>query len=207
MLSVLFGEQSEILKQILNFYLPRGSKILDVTYGHGKLYRLSGNLTLEYEIVSNDVDPESPSQYHLPFNRLFEIVKNHGRFDAVIYDPPYKYDQPSYVFRVIPEQDADWKPLKTKWTIQHQTESATILNDVLPFIIKKNGFLIAKIMDTRKNGKLILNHNILINCLTNFELIDLIVYVRTMMGLFRNDRHSQTAHGYFLIFKNRRKVS
>jgi len=200
MLSVLFGEQSEILKQILEFYLPKGSKILDVTYGHG---RLSGNLMLEYEIVSNDVDPESTSQYHLPFNRLFEIVKDHGKFDAVIYDPPYKYDQPSYIFKVIPEQDTDWKPIKTKWTINHQISSATTLNCVLPSILKKKGFLIAKIMDTRKNGKLILNHSIIINCLTNFELTDLIIYVRTMMGLFRNNKHSQTAHGYFLIFSKR----
>jgi len=199
------GEQPDVLKQILNFYLPAGSKILDVTYGHGKLYQASGYVNFdEYTIVGNDIDPESPAQYHLPFQCLEEISREWGLFDAVIYDPPYKYDQPSYIFEISREQDSDWKPIKTKWTVDHQIESARILNEVLPRILTDDGYLICKIMDTRSKGKLIPNHIILVQEFTNFELVDIIVYVRTLMGLFRNNRHSQTAHGYYLVFRKRR---
>lgn len=204
MISVLIGEQPDILKQILNFYLPKGSKILDITYGHGKLFQASGNISFdEYDIISNDIDPESPALYHLSFTQLSKIVKDHGLFDAVIYDPPYKYDQPSYVFEISREQDSDWKPIKTKWTIDFQIRTANILNSVLPSVLKDNGLLICKIMDTRLRGHLILNHVILIQQFTNFELIDILIYVRTLMGLFRNNKHSQTAHGYYLIFRKR----
>jgi len=204
MLSILIGEQPDILKQILNFYLSSGSKILDITYGHGKLYKASGYVNFdEYTIVSNDRDPESPAQYHLPFFKLEEIAREWGSFDAVIYDPPYKYDQPSYVFEISRERDSDWKPIKTKWTVELQIEAAKTLNAILPKILRDNGYLICKIMDTRHKGHLVLNHVILIQEFTNFELIDVIVYVRTMMGLFRNNRHSQTAHGYYLIFRKK----
>ena len=204
MISVLIGEQPDVLKQILSFYLPKGSKILDITYGHGKLFQASGNVSFdEYEIISNDIDPESPASYHFTFSELEEISKSHGLFDAVIYDPPYKYDQPSYVFEILREKDSDWKPIKTKWTVDLQIKTARVLNSVLPKVLKDNGLLICKIMDTRYKGQLILNHVILIQEFTNFDLIDILVYIRTLMGLFRNNRHSQTAHGYYLIFRRK----
>jgi len=200
LLSVLIGEQPEILKQILEFYLPKGSSILDITYGHGKLYQASGYVNFdEYTIIGNDIDPDSPAKHHLPFDDLPSLVDEYGKFDCVIYDPPYKYNEPSFILFKRP--DYDWSSNKTKWSINDQMESAKILNKILPMVLNPNGLLIVKIMDTRYKGELILNHSIIIDAFKNFELIDVIVYIRTLVGVFRNNRHSQTAHGYYLIFK------
>lgn len=204
MLSVLFGEQPDVLKQILSFYLPKGAKILDVTYGHGKLYASSGHVSFnDYIIVGNDVDPESPAKYHYSFPEIQKIAEIEGLFDAAIYDPPYKYDTPSYVFNTPREADLDWKPRKTKWTVNLQLEMARELNKSLPMVLKEEGLLICKIMDTRLKGKLIPNHMLLARCFSLFELIDILVYIRTLIGLFKNNRHSQTAHGYYLIFRRK----
>jgi len=199
MLTVLFGEQFDTFRHILEFYLPEGARILDVTYGHGKLWQTVGKAArFRYEVVTNDIDPESPAQFHVPITELPSVFPWHS-FDAIIYDPPYKYDKPSYI--LYQRSDQDWTPIKTKWSIELQKKCAFDLNNIAPVLLKREGFLIVKIMDTRYKGELVLNHKLIIDSLTRFELIDLLVYIRTLVGLFKNEKHAQTAHGYFLVFK------
>lgn len=202
MLSVLFGEQFDNFRHILEFYLSLDPVILDITYGHGKLWQninRTKTTSCIQVVISNDIDPQSPAKYHYPFDQLHLIVEKHGLFDAIIYDPPYKYDSPSYIF--WQRSDVDWQPNKTEWTIRLQKESIEKLNNIVPLLIKKDGFFIVKIMDTRLNGKLILNHKIIIDALTNFELADLIIYVRLGVGVFKNSKSTQTTHGFYLVFK------
>jgi len=58
-------------------------------------------------------------------------------------------------------------------------------------------------MDTRIKGELILNHKIIIDELTNFKIKDVLIYVRLGVGVFKNNKSAQTAHGFFLIFKKK----
>jgi len=197
MLSVLLGEQSDNLKHILKFYLPKGSKILDVTYGHGKIW---SSISKDcYKVVTNDIDPESLAKYHHSFNNLELISKEYGKFDAILYDPPYKYGKSSYILNEV--DDKDWRPIKTKWRVIDQVTSAQTLNIILPEILKPNGSLIVKIMDTRYQGNLIPNHMLLIQEFKNFRLKDIYIYIRLLVGLFKNLKTPQTAHGFYLIFK------
>jgi len=198
LLSVLLKEQFDALRDILEFYLDPGSKILDITYGHGKLWQFIGNgVSNKYQVISNDVDPGSPSQYHYSFPSLHKIP--HSPYDCVLYDPPYKYNTSSFI--LFQRSDDDWRPNKTKWSISSQVQSARTLNNVLPPLLKENGLLIVKIMDTRYRGKLVLNHKIMLDTFSNFTIEDIIVYIRLLVGLFKNKKHSQTAHGYFMVFR------
>jgi len=194
MLTVILDEAPDAFYKIMRFYVPKGSRVLDITYGHGKLWASCPKDY--YELVTNDVDPNSKAEYHLPFINLEAIP---GSFHCVVYDPPYKYDTPSY--KLYESIDEDWTTVKTKWTIEDQINSARVLNSVLPRMMYPNGLLIVKIMDTRYKGKLILNHKILIDEFSNFEVKDLLVYIRLLVGLFRNTRVAQTAHGYYIVFK------
>jgi len=210
MLSVLFSEQFDNFRHILEFYLGPEAIILDTTYGHGKLWqnvnrtKTTSNMWI---IISNDVDSKSPAKYHYPIEDLHLIAKIHGLFDAVIYDPPYKYDVESYVFFQDPKKDADWQPNKTKWSVLDQVQCAKKLNLSAPQLLKEDGLLIVKIMDTRFKRELILNHKIIMDMLTNFELIDLLIYVRLGVGVFKNANVAQVAHGYYLVFKKKKTLN
>ena len=200
MLSVLFGEQFDNFRHIIEFYLNDESKILDITYGSGKLWMSVNNTSPpKYNLIKNDIDQEQKVDYHLEFSDLEQIIEK--PFDAIIYDPPYKYDEKS--FSLQDRVDYDWKSNKTLWTLKSQRGCAETLNETLPKILKKDGLVIVKIMDVRVKGKLIQNHQILIDAFTNLELISEIIYVRLGVGVFKNKVSPQTAHGYYLIFKNK----
>ncbi|MHA1288547.1 MAG: hypothetical protein ACTSPB_14175 [Candidatus Thorarchaeota archaeon] len=197
-LSVLFGEQFDNFRHILEFYLPDKSKILDVTYGAGKLWQSVNQVSYpDWNVTKNDVDLEVKADYHYDFENLHKIGIND--FDAVIYDPPYLYGRSSYIFYY--QTDEDWTQNKTKWTVDAQVKCAQQLNNALPNLLRDDGFLIVKIMDSRENGKLVCNHDIIINEMTNLELKDIIIYVRLGVGVFKNNVSPQTAHGYYLIFQ------
>ena len=200
MLSVLFGEQFDNFRHILEFYLEDDSNILDVTYGSGKLWMTVNSTTPhKYNLTKNDIDLEQEVDYHLGFDELTKIKEK--PFDAIIYDPPYKYDTKSFTLQDRP--DYDWKQNKTLWTLKSQIGCAETLNEIFPKILKKEGLVIVKIMDVRVRGKLIQNHQIIIEAFTNLELISEIIYVRLGVGVFKNRVSPQTAHGYYLIFKNK----
>jgi len=198
MLSVLFGEQDTVFKNILEFYAPAPAKILDLTWGAGKLWSSINEKVLGYDIIKLDINKQETRP------NIYCDIRNlplAGTFKGIVYDPPYRYSTKSFSFLSRP--DYDWKSSKSLWTLQAQINTAKSLNEQLPFLMDKDSKLIIKIMDTRIKGRMILNHKMLIDLFTNFELVDLLIYVRLGVGVFRNPRTAQVAHGYFLIFKKK----
>jgi len=200
LLSILIGEQPDIFKAVLDFYCPKGKAFLDITYGHGKLWT---SIDPErYDVLAtNDVNPESLAHNHFRIGELPDHFDK-NKYDAIIYDPPYKYNKSSYIL-FGQKDDRDWRPRTTLWQPKDQVKSAGALNVVAPILLGPEGTLIVKIMDTRLEGKLILNDKIIIDNLTNFTLFDRVVYIRNLVGIFRQKKVAQTAHGFYLIFKRR----
>jgi hypothetical protein len=214
----MFGEQPDVFKQILEFYLKDIShpKVLDLTHGFGKLWR---NVDLShYYLIANDVDKTIPYEdeigrrrhFHFPLETISkEFPEDTGilGFDAAFYDPPYKYNSSSMSLSKSQALDKDWKPSATLWTIYDQQRIARALNKEIPVILNPQGIFIVKIMNTRLNKQLILSDKIIIDALTNFDLFDQVVYIRTLTGLFVNTRVAQSAHGFYLIFKKKELVT
>lgn len=206
MLSILFGEAPDVFKQVVEFYAPNARNVADLTFGHGKLWSSFVNCVLR----SNDTDPQSPAMYHLPIAEFIVRTKEicgADTWDLVVIDPPYKYEGPSHNFG-IQEKDKDWQEVKTKWTLDQHQKMIDAVNSRLPQKMNDESILLVKIMDTRiPKGKgkseLILNHFLWIDLLSNFVLVDYVVYIRTMVGLFANKKTAQVAHGFYLVFKRR----
>ena len=194
-ISILLGEQPDILENILNFYKPKGGTILDLTFGSGKLWKPS--VLQKYDMVGIDKDRKvKPYVYadllHLPF--IF-------KFDLILYDPPYKYNTDSYIFFGRP--DPDWKSERTLWSVADQIRNLEGLNTIIPGYLKDDGIFLIKIMDTRFDGTLVPNHFLCMKHLNNLKLFDILIYVRLMVGVFTNPSVSQTAHGFYLVFKRK----
>lgn len=206
MLSVLFGEQYDVFRQILEFYKPHGSKILDLTYGKGTLWKSASKISAweDYDVTTVDIDKTTKAQYHCDFAELPPEISEVKR-DILVYDPPYKYESPRFILQNRKAEGWKDKPQKTLYSLDIQKANIEKLNNIALNLLKDDGILIVKIMDTRYKGKLIPAHCMFINGLTNFEIKDILIYIKLGVGIFVNKKSAQTAHGFFLIFKKKEK--
>lgn len=189
MLSVLFGEQPDLMKHIADFYFPTDARVLDVSHGIGSLVQRLENVT------GVDIDPRSPAQFEadstdLPFDDC--------SFDVGIFDPPYLYGRSTQRLQDRPK----WTDERSRQ--EHPLEFVKLATGTaleLERVLVPGGIVVVKVADSRYKGRLVLNHSIIIDAFqeAGLPLRDLLVYVRGGTGLFKNAKSAQGSHGYFVI--------
>jgi len=194
MLSVLFAESCDNLAHLVRFYAPHADRLLDVTYGNGTLSKRVG-----IPVVGVDKDPDTNPTIRGDARNL---PLDDASFHAACYDPPYLYG--AKAMHMGPIGTKTWSNVRSTW------KSPADLIDLsqgvareLRRVLSAEGVVIVKIMDSRYKGRLERNHEHVIRCFegAGFVMHDLIVYLRTVTGSFVNNKSAQSAHGYFLIFK------
>lgn len=195
MLSVLFAESGDNLAHLLRFYAPHAEQLLDVTFGGGTLSK-----RVHVPVVGVDKDPGSKasiiadSASHLPFAD--------STFKAAVYDPPYLYG--SKAMHMGPIGTKTWETQRSTWdTPDDLKQTSEGVAQQLYRVMAPDGVVFVKVMDSRFKGRLIRNHDIVVNAFEagRWRLHDVVVYIRTVTGSFVNKVSAQSTHGYFLIFK------
>lgn len=79
--SVVWTDQ-DALRTLLSLHAPENPRILDVTHNQGVMWR-----GLPYRVVSNDIDPQYPTDHHEDF-RALPVAWTDG-FDVIVFDPPH----------------------------------------------------------------------------------------------------------------------
>jgi hypothetical protein len=74
------GNNSEIFPEVLSLYVPKGSRVADVTYGKGVFWKNipANKYRLHHTDLADGIDCR-----HLPYV--------HASFDCVVLDPPYMH--------------------------------------------------------------------------------------------------------------------
>lgn len=195
MLTVLFGQSADNLKQIADFYKLSG-RVLDVTHGAGTLVK---QLAPNVKLIASDIDPTSKARIiadakALPFAG--------GVFSAAIMDPPYLIG--SKQMSMGPVGAKTWSEQRSTWRTPSDLQnflagSATELRRV----VQDNGIVVVKIMNCRYKGRLVRNDDAVIRAFeaNGFALMDTIVYIRTFISSFAHAKSATSAHGYYLIFR------
>lgn len=76
------GKTAQCIQDIFTLHFPEAKTVLDVTYGKGRFWDWPHSLT----IIGNDIDPESPCEYHRDYRALgFEP----DFCDVLCFDPPF----------------------------------------------------------------------------------------------------------------------
>jgi len=73
----------DLIADVAKLYLQDTCEVFDATYGRG----LWWTKWQPRRLITNDLNPDSPAQYHEDFTFL---PWDDNSFDAVAYDPPYK---------------------------------------------------------------------------------------------------------------------
>jgi len=205
MFTILLQKQADIFRDLLEFYLPNGGSVIDFTYGTGATWW--NTQPGRYKITKTDAAPSTPDtiQKDLTNNDYAAL----GLHDAGFFDPPYLIGRPNFDYSsnrqgfTGPRSWGSNELLKymSNPTLEAFNERIQGLNRAAAQTISEGGFLFIKIMDCRYRGKLLTHHITITSLLTNFELVDLAVYIRQGATTWESKTHLQGLHGYWMVFK------
>jgi hypothetical protein len=192
-------------KEILAFHIPpfKDEVILDPTCGKKHLWEeflktnlLNENEIKEYgQIIFSDIRDYGQT--------IISDVKNLNfdyQFDGIIYDPPYFF---GYKNSSDPRR-ADYGEYAQ--SLNELIEFMDVANTKLVNLLKDDGKLIVKCADqyNTKERKFYSHHYTWINRLSNFQIIDLFVFIHHRISptafQVKNRPCSVIMHTYFLVF-------
>lgn len=193
MLSVLFAESADNFSRLLEFYAPTAALVLDVTFGAGTLTKRARGV----RVVGVDKDLDTTPTVRAD-SRALPFVD--GSFPVAVYDPPYLYGSFAQHMGTIGKKT--WSNARSTWkTPRDLSETSAGVARELLRVLSPDGLVICKVMDSRYQGSLVRNHDIVVDAFEShgFALRDQIVYIRTVTGSYANTKSAQSTHGYFLI--------
>ncbi len=224
MFSVLIDKHSNNLDRLLNLYFPEGAKIIDFTYGTGALW-WDLNIPckccskLHYVVTKCDKEPSNklPDISEIHTKDLFvDDYSDLGLHDAALFDPPYLIGRNSFDYSakvhlgvLIPMQYSG----KRSWgsnelqkyvanpSVKYFNDRVKNLNEKAVTVLKTNGLLFVKVMNCYYKKELIAHDVNIHNLLTNFKLIDKLVYIRQGAATWVAKNHSQNLNGYWMVFR------
>lgn len=200
--SVWFGEDAELLEQLLSFYpRKRPRRILDATVNGGRFWRGSKRPVIGLDIDAQHCPMVVADNTKMPFHD--EI------FDVVVYDPPH-----------IPNQGRDKsKDFNTRFglVVRSSKENGyTLSHTFMPFakeccrVLKPEGILLCKITDYVHHHRYQWAHIEFINAAREAGLMacDCIIKIRKgpiIDPKWKTAHHSRRQHCYWLVFRKSKK--
>jgi len=200
--SVWFGDDAELLEQMLRFYPRRPPrKILDATVNYGRFWRGS-----KRPVTGLDIDrrynPDVVGDHtDMPFEN--------ASFDVVVYDPPH-----------VPNQGKDKKKdFQDRFGLKFSSPKElgyTFSHTFPPFlkeayrVLRNEGILFAKITDYVHHHRYQWAHYELIQAarLVGFTACDCIIKIRKgpiIDPKWKTAHHSRRQHCYWLVFRKSKK--
>lgn len=196
--------QEEIIKWILDLYVPSKHINLDATYSIGNFYKNTGIQEPEYKF---DINPIIDG---VEFGDVRNLPIEDNSIDCQMFDPPFLATtgeslKSNVSNNIINKRFGvyDNEKLLHQMYIDAMKESYRILND--------NGILIFKCQDKISSGKQYLSHVFIIN-----EAIKIGFYPEDIFILLaknrivadwqlKNQKHARKFHSYFIVFKKNNK--
>jgi hypothetical protein len=206
-LTAKVGDNSDLLPDIIELYVPAGSVVADVTWGRGVFWKKRPDLLRSRRVLGSDLDRTkgdvTADFRHLPYPT--------GSLDALILDPPYLYV-------------GGFKTLKLSIDAGYNNRGRALVQGIfgvgavnLMFyqaiceaerVVKPRGILIVKCMDQVMSGKQEWQHVTVMDYMNNlgFENLDLFVLVQKGQPTMRHkvQVHARRNHSYFMVGRRRK---
>ena len=196
------GNNSELFSDILNLYVPPGTKILDATYGLGNFWK-KANRT-EFTVITNDLHTAG-TDHKCDFRKLPFADASFGAF---VFDPPYSHGGTSMKESLSVPYGCDrCEATSESEIIQMYIDGA---KEALR-VVESGGIFIVKTQDAIESGRLVPKHIILSTEFVKlgFELVNIHVLVQTRQPTMRHtyQYNARQNHSYFMIFRRANRKS
>jgi len=186
--------QEEILKSIIDLYIPGGVLHCDVTYAKGGFYNNIPKPNLKYDLLPQSEDTVKADCRALPLAD--------GALESLVFDPPFL---------------ASWRVTSQMLKIEKYYSSIRGIKNLLKMyedsiiefsrVIQNNGVLIVKCQDTIYANKNYFNHITIHDYAKTNGFIALDLFILLAKSRFigsGTQRSARKFHSYFWVFKKRR---
>ena len=192
-LTAKVGTNADQFPDILAMYVPPPAKILDMTYGKGVFWKNFIEDGSGYWVQRNDIDPDK-GDCHYDFRDLPESWT--GKFDAAVFDPPYKLTGTIQRPDQYGNKDGGWAKVgENYWQGIGQAYK----------VLRKEGILIVKCMDQVVSGKQAWLHLHVFDCADYYDMIaeDLFVMMRpnATPQPHETQKHAWKNHSFWWVFR------
>src|SRR5579859_4834745 len=186
------GINSEIFPNILNLYVPKGSKIADVTYGKGVFWR---QVELnDYTLLATDLK-DGIDMKKLPYDET--------SIDCLVMDPPYMPTQYTGIQQFSDYYGIEREFKKDKWAKGVLELYYSGMKEATRVLTAK-GVLIVKCQDMVCANQQVLVHVDLIKYAESLDwrCEDIFILVQSNKRPHPRKRqiHARKNHSYFLVF-------
>lgn len=207
--SAYVADNSEVFAKVAKLHIPRGAKVLDVTYGKGVFWQWipPGTYDLEALDIQQGVDCR-------------KLPHSDTSVDCVVLDPPYMEG----LYRPKKDHLAGWGTYSAfrehysngEPTIDGPRWHGAVLDMYFRSgreayrVLREEGILIVKCQDEVSANEQHLTHVEIINEYEKlgFYCKDLFVVVRTnrpAVSVLRGQVHARKNHSYFLVFAKQKR--
>jgi hypothetical protein len=195
-LTAMQGTNADLFPSVLSIYLPKGGRVLDMTYGRGVFWKKADMSKID--LVRNDIAKDL-GQYHDDFRNTRWADTE---FDLVVLDPPYASRSSNKKGQIGKRYNNAQHGLATVEDMIRYYEDGMAEATRL---LKKKGVLAVKCMDEVAGGKQRLNHVTILNTGIQMGLVveDMFVLVQKGVPTMRHtyQLHARKNHSYFLVFR------
>ena len=197
--------QEEIIKWILDLYVPNKTIDLDATYSIGNFYRNTG---IDSPVYKFDINPQIDN---VLYGDCRDLPIKDESINCQMFDPPFL----ATTGKSLSLNDNNNIINKRFGVYKNEKELHQMYIDAMKEsyrILKNDGILIFKCQDKISSGKQYLSHVFIIN-----EAIKIGFYPEDIFILLaknriiadwqlKNQKHSIKFHSYFLVFRKNKKT-
>ena len=206
MRTILTQDHATILRDlILTYELDKeGNRLIDFTYGKGGLWKTD----YPYRLSVTKTDGTPTAEDVIKKDIMTDSYADLGFHDAALFDPPYIYGHQVFNYQSPTSMQ---KQGKNSWgndtrfsenkNPQQFIDRVKAVNIAANEVLKSDAWMFVKVMDVRFKGKLVMNHDLIEDNLTNFECYAIYVYYAGGAHTWRHK--AETSHGYWMVFKRK----
>src|SRR3990167_2780634 len=205
-LTAKVGTNADLFPDVLALYVPKGSRVLDMTYGKGVFWRKVNEA--DWDLVRNDIASDR-GEYHYDFRHIQWLDAS---FDAVVLDPPYIYHSGAVHKEGGMHTDYrnDERAMEGIYGVPAVDSMFQDGMDEARRLLRPGGHCIVKCMDQIVGGYQVWQHITLLQMAEKMGYIpkDLFVLVRNGPVIMRHPHqiHARKNHSYFLVFQETAKA-
>src|SRR3990167_256375 len=200
-LTAKVGTNADLFPDVLALYVPKGSRVLDMTYGKGVFWRKVNEA--DWDLVRNDIASDR-GEYHDDFRHIQWLDAS---FDAVVLDPPYIYHSGAVHKEGGMHTDYRNDERAVAGVYGVPAVDAMFQDGMIEAyrLLRPLGILLVKCMDQIVGSKQVWQHITLIGMAEKlgYTVEDLFVLVLNGALIMRwgHQVHARKNHSYFLVFR------